>query len=448
MAKNNEKLLNQFIRFCRKYNIDKGLVATIPFVGSGLKEVLYGGKIQKEISSLKEDLIAQLEEHSDAVENIMRIMSYHEKGLGSIITVGSGVAEYVFQSDERIIIGEKHLGKATELFGGSGVNYTMRLIGADFDVYPLLSIGKDNIGMAIQKILLDNIDKFGGSVEMQNFIKSEEFLPSGIVSSRSTILVSGTQRTVLSQKQSYSNDYKDFLNTRISILKKMFPGDIGAVMIGHIYADLNEEDESQNGKCTKLVIQAFKDKSLLYANIGTSQIKLGAKYWEKELSLLSVLQLNCTEVKSFFLSMNLEDNSLLSILNWFKEKAITVVITLDKFGAIGSYKGGKHGVILAWPLNIDVVDSTGAGDAFASGMVSRLIGNRKFSFAEFHASIEIGRTWAAFACKSIGAASYIPKNEELESFHDEIYQESYVPVEVRPWKEAERFIDIFDRAFG
>jgi hypothetical protein len=73
-----------------------------------------------------------------------------------------------------------------------------------------------------------------------------------------------------------------------------------------------------------------------------------------------VFQLNLHEMRRFFSQRNARV-SLFDIVQWFRERRITAVITLDKFGAIGTYKDGRDGIILAWPFEIQgFVDSTGA----------------------------------------------------------------------------------------
>ncbi len=59
-----------------------------------------------------------------------------------IVTVGSGTVEYVLKySGEKIELGSKHATELTLLYGGSGVNYAMRLLTAGDDALPILAIG-------------------------------------------------------------------------------------------------------------------------------------------------------------------------------------------------------------------------------------------------------------------------------------------------------------------
>ena len=93
---------------------------------------------------------------------------------------------------------------------------------------------------------------------------------------------------------------------------------------------------------------------------------------------------------------------------------------MDKFGAICSYKGGSDGIVISWPIDIAVKDSTGAGDTFAAGVVSKLAGKSDFSVYAFTEAIVEGRAWSAFACTMIEGAGEIPDKNELTRFRKEI----------------------------
>jgi sugar/nucleoside kinase (ribokinase family) len=99
------------------------------------------------------------------------------------------------------------------------------------------------------------------------------------------------------------------------------------------------------------------------------------------------------------------------------------VITLNKFGAIGMYRGDTDRMIIAPPMPvIDLVDPTGAGDAFASGIVGRLGGNKSFSFDALVSAIQTGRLWASYACTTLGASYGCPTGDQLQRFNRTIEQ--------------------------
>ena len=63
-----------------------------------------------------------------------------------IIVVGSGSPECVLKLEHEIKRDRKYVVKYHDLLGGSGINYTFRLLQAKIPVFPIISIGKDETG--------------------------------------------------------------------------------------------------------------------------------------------------------------------------------------------------------------------------------------------------------------------------------------------------------------
>ncbi len=141
--------------------------------------------------------------------------------------------------------------------------------------------------------------------------------------------------------------------------------------------------------------------------------------------------------------------SLSKIIKWLSENSITTVITLNRFGAIGNYKDGSDGIVIAWPLDVGkVVDPTGAGDAFASGMISTLKGKKHFSFNEFISAIEVGRSWASYACTSLGASTNCPDKKTIDIYMRKKsgYSRNRL-IEVTKKSYAEQIVALIDKAY-
>lgn len=83
-----------------------------------------------------------------------------------------------------------------------------------------------------------------------------------------------------------------------------------------------------------------------------------------------------------------------------------VILTLGKDGLIVS--NGKETVQIP-SLAKDVVDTTGAGDAFWSGLYTGLLRSKTIND-----SIKLGNMVAAYKLKEVGALANLPKYEELE----------------------------------
>ena len=215
-------------------------------------------------------------------------------------------------------------------------------------------------------------------------------------------------------------------------------------MIGHITLDANTR---KPGLITKMAIDSFRDKFLIFANFGNSQLQHGIGFWQEDLKYIDLLQLNVDEIKKMFRQAD-PFKSLYEIITWLQSHSITAIITLSKFGAIGTYKSGKDGIVLAWPLDIgDIVDPTGAGDAFAAGMVSSLQGKKDFTFQNFLAAIAEGRLWASYACSSIGACSSCPDRKTLDDYCRNNACLSDRHLEITESVNAGQIINLIEKAF-
>ncbi len=360
-----------------------------------------------------------------------------------VITIGSGNIEYILEHDGEIQLGHKHVVKTHEFMGGSCVNYSYRLITAGKSVFPIPFIGNDQLGYEIQnKIVSIGLDK-KISEKAIKFINSDFFFPD-IQTPKATIIVHKGRRTIFSQGLTRIKITEKHIQDRIDYLKDLIPDHIGSVMIGHITVD---DDIQKPGLISKKIINSYYDKFLIFANFGNSQLKHGVNFWKEDLCHTDIFQLNLQEIRRLFRQGD-RNISLYDIVEWLRAHSITAVITLNRFGAIGTYKDGKEGIILAWPLNIGkIVDPTGAGDAFASGMISILNGKKDFTFEEFLSAINTGRTWASHACTTLGASGSCPDQEILNEYDKQISKSSNRLIEVTKVSYAEQIMDLIDKAY-
>ena len=81
-------------------------------------------------------------------------------------------------------------------------------------------------------------------------------------------------------------------------------------------------------------------------------------------------------------------SNLESALNFFVEHTHRVIIKRGSAGAIGLERGGQ--IISVDAQTTEVVDTTGAGDAFAAGFIDAFTGRRDFSYAIERASAVAG----------------------------------------------------------
>jgi sugar/nucleoside kinase (ribokinase family) len=335
---------------------------------------------------------------------------------GNIAVIGGANIEYIVKSKADIVQGSKNFVDIEELFGGGGLNYALRLMGTGISVYPLLYLGDDNIGHSIQKSLISHCAQ---SSSTYAHITRDGFFINGLNTIRSVIIVEGQHRTILAQDENSENLFLPYLKSEIDSASH-----VTSVLIGHIHNDRMDINENSSNLSTIFAIEYFNTcEKFIYCNLGSTQLEYGFAFWKEKLKSIDVLQLNIDEVRSFFKSDG-HTPTLLEITNVLSDLGISIIITLDKFGAIGIMKNQVNSVFLARAVDLgdDFVDSTGAGDAFCAGMISVLDGKRDFNSDEFKEAMEVARSWAVYACKSYGGANHCPSAGTIDAFHHKINQ--------------------------
>ena len=349
----------------------------------------------------------------------------------AVLVIGSGTAEKVLQIEgSEVNLGLKHQVRLTEeLYGGSGVDYSLRLESLEYNTIPILSIGNDWRGKNIQK----EISRIAKHKQVIQFVTSQDFLCNKISTQQSTIIVANGMRSTFGEDLIGAEHFKKYLRDRINQIGELDELSIKAIMIGHIYADSSDHDNGQN---TKEIIERFGNLNIpIFTNFGRSQYSLGNSFWQETLKKVTVFQLAFDEVREFFKNDN-TIQSLRDMIEWFQYNEITAVITLEKMGAIATLKDGKTGVTFARPYNLkgNLVDPTGAGDAFGAGLVSYFIDqiinleNREgfskrtrileevLEIGRFEAALKRGREWASYACTTLGAANNCPDRKRINDF--------------------------------
>lgn len=367
--------------------------------------------------------------------------------LRSIVVVGSGTVENVIASDADIQVGSKYLADRHELFGGSGLNYAFRLAMMGHAAFPIISLGNDSAGRKFQKNLTNIVAKKIGDTPVSEFISDGSFLCESLSTPQSTILVTKGERTIFSQKIENITAFEDYMSERFKAVTQYKTVDVGAVMIGHIYADNREINPENSADVTRSIIRKFRNRSLIYANFGSSQIDYGSGFWKNSLKNIDVFQMTLTEVRSFFRD-DPRVNSISDIIHWFRKRGQTVIITLDRFGAIANYMNGNDGVIFAWPFEIGkLVDSTGAGDAFGAGLMASLYKKDAFSFGDFIEAIKNARLWAAYACTKLGGANECPDRKTLRDFEKEAIKNEFYPIEIKNISDSDLILRLLDKVY-
>ena len=307
--------------------------------------------------------------------------------------------------------------------GGSAVNHACRLLALGVGVHPVLPLAKADPLSGVIVDALEEAAAIGGS-EIQRtdlFVRG-----SGLVTPYTTIIRQGASRAVLNE---FSPDLMSAFEAHVERHLRRLASPRNrpdVVVVGHVHADRRRKSRNEvgfAGGITERVLAAPELRGIpKVVNFGRAQFKLGTKRWERILrDQVDVFQLDIGEVRRFCRDADLPDDSLASILGWFRERC-TVVVSLERFGAIGQSVGSDR-PIAAWPYLIDdVADSTGAGDAMGAGLVASLaldgfaLEDGDGPESPLALALAAGRACAAHACTTIGGAAECPDLDRLVAF--------------------------------
>jgi len=369
-----------------------------------------------------------------------------------ILTVGAGNTETLI-GVRSVALGQKHVVPATMTsVGGSAVNHACRLLAAGHEALPLVPLGDDRFGDTIKETVLAAAEKGGLTAKKVGTLTTwlDTITQPGESTAQTTILVEdGGRRTIFSEMSTVSVGFADVCRSALDMLGST---PLSAVIIGHIHADAVSGEATvgdQGGGITSTVIERFRGKAPIVANLGRSQYRLGSERWAKELRHVHLLQLAYAEAAEFTGSTPDAPEGLVAMARWFQEQGINAVITVDKFGAVGVSRGSEEAVV-AWPLDLDdrIVDTTGAGDALAAGLAAALSAqgeSRDFNLDRLKVCMEAAHPWAAYACTRMGGAQDCPSNQELRAFASEVTP--FRPMEKLPLRDKSSLLWLLDRAF-
>jgi ribokinase len=131
--------------------------------------------------------------------------------------------------------------------------------------------------------------------------------------------------------------------------------------------------------------------------------KMGTKILRPVIEDCDLLIMNKEEAQALTGMQTAGCKQLLSVLQKFAK----IAVITDGAGIVHAYNGFEHYQLI--PQHIDVVESTGAGDAFASGMVAGII--LKQDLAE---AMQWGMAESASVLKHIGAKQKLLNRKEIE----------------------------------
>ena len=248
-----------------------------------------------------------------------------------VIAIGSGAIESIVRCDAPLQIGRKQIVRQEESLGGSGLNYTLRLLAAGYPVLPILPVGNDGRGRLIRDSISTAAGKITDRPELAKFLSPRKFFVSRLATPRSTLLVNQGQTTVFSEKFVEGNDFRKHLKKRFHDIEHGLGIVPGGVIVGHIYGDKSNGHPHVPGECTRFIIDYWQGKAPVFLNLGHSQIELGIAFWEDAIRKTSVMQMNIWEYKNLMKTAG-RLPSLRKIIAWFRERRINAVISMGRLG--------------------------------------------------------------------------------------------------------------------
>jgi sugar/nucleoside kinase (ribokinase family) len=309
--------------------------------------------------------------------------------------------------------------------GGSSVNHACRLLAMGVDVHAVVPLAKADPLSAVIVRALDDAEQTSQS----SYRRSDLFVRGAdLTTPYTTIIRQNGSRAALNEfAPALMERFGEHLDRHLAALDgARRPPDL--VAIGHVHADRRKSGPGDPGREGSLTEKVLRRKSLArsrrFVNFGSAQYELGTKRWASLLrDHVDVFQLDIGEARRFCADAGLPNTSLESIFDWFRSRC-TVVISLERFGAIGQLVG-SDAPVAAWPYLLEqVVDSTGAGDAMGAGIMLAMLAN-PFDLEEddaptraekFAGALAFGRVCAAHACTTVGGAHDCPGLEKLQRF--------------------------------
>jgi hypothetical protein len=76
-----------------------------------------------------------------------------------VVAIGSGAFESILRCDVHLQMGGKHVIQQEQSLGGSGLNYTLRMLAVGIEVLPILPIGNDPLGKFIRESIITAAEK-------------------------------------------------------------------------------------------------------------------------------------------------------------------------------------------------------------------------------------------------------------------------------------------------
>ena len=278
--------------------------------------------------------------------------------------------------------------KYSRYFGGSPANITMNIKRLGGNPIISASVGNDRLG----EFLINNLKKNNINTEFINKVNN----------STSMVLVTKSKETPLPifyRSADYNLEYNEDIG---SILKN--------IKIVHFSCWPISQKKSRK-VIEKVIEEARKNNVLIgfdpnYHEMIWEEGHDGIEYIKNLIGKLDIIKPSEVDAERIFGPDTPENH----VDKFIQCGAKLVIMTLGKDGAIVS--NGTE-TIKFKTLATEVVDTTGAGDAFWGGFYTALTSNYPLKEA-----LNIGFATSAFKLKNVGAIAELPSIEELKTLYN------------------------------
>lgn len=290
--------------------------------------------------------------------------------------------DLVVKVDEIPKIGETLTGnELLQIPGGKGANQGVAMAKLNSDVRFLGKLGKDAFGEA----LMSSMESSG--IKMDNVDYVEESTGIAVINvdkvgRNNIIVISGANGKV--DKGYLQNNEKAFEETDIVVFQLEIP--LETVKEGlRISKKFGKTTILNPAPAEELDDEIIENIDILIPN-------------EHELERISKVKI-------------LDEDSMLKAADLLIKKGVKkIIVTLGSEGVLYVDPNGHE---FFKPYNVNVVDTTAAGDSFIGGFVSSYIETK-----DIKQSIDMGQKTAALAIQKFGAQSSLPTREEVDNFSE------------------------------
>ena len=278
--------------------------------------------------------------------------------------------------------------KYSRYFGGSPANITMNIKRLGGNPIISASVGNDRLG----EFLINNLKKNNINTEFINKVNN----------STSMVLVTKSKETPLPifyRSADYNLEYNE---------------DIGSILKNSkiVHFSCWPISQKKSRKVIEKVIEEARKNNVLigfdpnYHEMIWEEGHDGIEYIKNLIGKLDIIKPSEVDAERIFGPDTPENH----VDKFIQCGAKLVIMTLGKDGAIVS-----HGTetIKFKTLATEVVDTTGAGDAFWGGFYTALTSNYPLKEA-----LNIGFATSAFKLKNVGAIAELPSIEELKTLYN------------------------------